>query len=103
MVKKINENEFNEIRDNKAVVVDFSATWCGPCQMLAPIMEELSDEMTDVEFYNIDVDENPVLARDFRVMSIPAVVALKNGDEAGQQIGFVPKDDMKAFIDGALK
>ena len=63
MVKKINSSEFEQVKNNKAIIVDFSAEWCGPCKMLAPVMEQLSDEITDVEFYNIDVDENPDLAR----------------------------------------
>ena len=70
MVKKINSSEFEQVKNNKAIIVDFSAEWCGPCKMLAPVMEQLSDEITDVEFYNIDVDENPDLAREYRIMNI---------------------------------
>lgn len=50
MVKKINSSEFEQVKNNKAIIVDFSAEWCGPCKMLAPVMEQLSDEITDVEF-----------------------------------------------------
>ena len=103
MVKKINSSEFEQVKNNKAIIVDFSAEWCGPCKMLAPVMEQLSDEITDVEFYNIDVDENPDLAREYRIMNIPAVIAIKGGQVAGQQIGLVSKDDMKGFIDGVSK
>ena len=71
-------------------------------QDAAPVMEQLSDEITDVEFYNIDVDENPDLAREYRIMNIPAVIAIKGGQVAGQQIGLVSKDDMKGFIDGVF-
>ena len=95
MVKKINSSEFEQVKNNKAIIVDFSAEWCGPCKML-------SDEITDVEFYNIDVDENPDLAREYRIMNIPAVIAIKGGQVAGQQIGLVSKDDMKGFIDGVF-
>lgn len=94
--------EIMKNKNNKAVIVDFSAEWCGPCKMLAPVMEQLSDEITDVEFYNIDVDENPDLAREYRIMNIPAVIAIKGGQVAGQQIGLVSKDDMKGFIDGVF-
>ena len=86
----------------KYVLVDFWASWCGPCKMLAPVMEQLSDEITDVEFYNIDVDENPDLAGEYRIMNIPAVIAIKGGQVAGQQIGLVSKDEMKGFIDGVF-
>ena len=96
MVKKINSSEFEQVKNNKAIIVDFSAEWCGPCKM------QLSDEITDVEFYNIDVDENPDLAREYRIMNIPAVIAIKGGQVAGQQIGLVSKDDMKGFIDGVF-
>ena len=87
MVKKINSSEFEQVKNNKAIIVDFSAEWCGPCKMLAPVMEQLSDEITDVEFY---------------IMNIPAVIAIKGGQVAGQQIGLVSKDDMKGFIDGVF-
>ena len=70
--------------------------------VLAPVMEQLSDEITDVEFYNIDVDENPDLAREYRIMNIHAVIAIKGGQVAGQQIGLVSKDDKKGFIDGVF-
>lgn len=103
MVKKINSSEFEQVKNNKAIIVDFSAEWCGPCKMLAPVMEQLSDEITDVEFYNIDVDENPDLAREYRIMNIPAVIAIKGGQVAGQQIGLVSKDDMKGLVDKVFK
>lgn len=103
MVKKVDQSQFDEVRKSKAAVVDFSATWCGPCQMLAPILDELSGEVDSVDFYNVDVDENPDLAREFRIMNIPAVVALKDGQIVGQQIGFVPKEDLKNFVKGSFK
>ena len=103
MVKKVDQSQFDEVRKSKAAVVDFSATWCGPCQMLAPILEELSGEVDSVDFYNVDVDENPDLAREFRIMNIPAVVAVKDGQIVGQQIGFVPKEDLKNFVEGSFK
>lgn len=103
MVKKVDQSQFDEVRKSKAAVVDFSATWCGPCQMLAPILDELSGEVDSVDFYNVDVDENPDLAREFRIMNIPAVVVLKDGQIVGQQIGFVPKEDLKNFVEGSFK
>ena len=103
MVKTVDQSQFDEVRKSKAAVVDFSATWCGPCQMLAPILDELSGEVDSVDFYNVDVDENPDLAREFRIMNIPAVVALKDGQIVGQQIGFVPKEDLKNFVEGSFK
>lgn len=77
MVKKITNNDLNEAKKG-AAVVDFSAVWCGPCQMLAPVMEELSEELSGkAEFYNADSDENMGLAQEYRIVSIPAVIVLK--------------------------
>ena len=99
MVKKISEKEWNEVTEKKAAVVDFSAAWCGPCKMLAPVLEEVSGEMSDaVSFYNVDVDENPDLAQKFGITSIPALVVLKEGEKAGMQVGFLPKDGVVDFI-----
>ena len=103
MVKKVDQSQFDEVRKSKAAVVDFSATWCGPCQMLAPILDELSGEVDSVDFYNVDVDENPDLAREFRIMNNQAVIALKDGQIVGQQIGLVPKEDLKNFVEGSFK
>lgn len=103
MVKKISEKEFGQAEAGSAVVVDFSATWCGPCKMLAPVLEELSEEMQGTaEFYNVDVDENPDLAVRFGISSIPALVFMKNGEKVAQQIGFQPKAGIKEFISANL-
>lgn len=103
MVKKISENEFNEVKNASVALIDFSATWCGPCKMLAPVLEEVSEELKDsVEFYNIDVDENPNLAEKFGVTSIPALVIIKNGVKSNMQVGFQPKAGIVNFINSQL-
>lgn len=103
MVKKINENEFMQIQSDHFALVDFSATWCGPCQMLAPIVEEISEEYAGrVAFYNVDVDENSALAQRFGVVSIPFVALFKNGELVASQVGFAPKDALKKFIDAKI-
>lgn len=99
MVKKISENEFAEVKEQSVALVDFSATWCGPCKMLAPVLEELSEDMDGaVAFYNIDVDENPNIAREFEIMSIPALALLKNGELVDMHVGFAPKNVIENFI-----
>lgn len=103
MVKKISENEFAEVQEKAVSLIDFSATWCGPCKMLAPVLDEVSEEMKDsVSFFNIDVDENPNLAEKFGVSSIPALVVLKNGEKADMQVGFQPKAGIVNFINAQL-
>lgn len=104
MVKKINEQEFQaEACAADAAVVDFSAVWCGPCRMLAPVLEEVSEEMEDrVSFYGVDVDECPGLAEKFRVRSVPCLVLLKKGVFVDQSVGFLPKNEVEAWIRKSL-
>ena len=80
-------------------VVDFWASWCGPCRMLSPIVEELAGEMTDVKFAKVNVDEEPVLANAFRVDAIPTLVFMKDGKAVSQAVGLQGKDALKAMIE----
>ena len=104
MVKKVNGQEFAAEAMNAAVaVVDFNATWCGPCRMLAPVLEDVSEKYAGkVSFYSVDVDENPGLAMEYRVSSVPCLVLLKNGEFADQSIGFRPEPQLTAWLDGNL-
>ena len=103
MVKKITSKEFAEVRENETAVVDFSAAWCGPCRKLAPVLEKVSEELDgNVTFYNIDVDENPELAQQYDIMSIPALVVLKNGDKKDMLVGYQTKDAIISFIKAAI-
>ena len=103
MVKKISEKEFAEVKEQNIAVVDFSAVWCGPCKMLAPVLEEVSDQLGDkVAFYNVDVDDNPDLARSFGITNIPALALLKNGEKVDMHVGFAPKDGIVSFINSNL-
>ena len=101
MVHKIEQNNMQDALKAKVAVVDFSATWCGPCKMLAPIMEELSEEMAgQVEFYNADTDENMDLALANKVTSIPALFLLRDGQIVDRMIGFQSKQALKNGIGG---
>ena len=104
MVKKINAQEFvNEAKKADAAVVDFNAVWCGPCRMLAPVLEAVSEELGDrVSFYSVDVDECPELAAEYRVQSVPCLVLMKNGEFVDQSIGFKPEPMITAWIEGNL-
>ena len=104
MVKKINSQEFAEEAMKAPVsVVDFNATWCGPCRMLAPVLEDLSGKYEGkVSFFSVDGDESPELAMQYRVNSVPCLVLLKNGEFADQSVGFRPEPQLSAWIDGNL-
>lgn len=104
MVKKIDEQGFrNEAEKDAVAVVDFSATWCGPCKMLAPVIEQVSEQLGDkVKFYNVDVDDAPELAGEFGINSVPSVLLLKNGRLVAQSVGFRPGPALKSWIEGNL-
>ena len=104
MVKKINAREFaEEAMKAPVAVVDFNATWCGPCRMLAPVLEDLSEKYADkVSFFSVDVDESPALAMQYMVNSVPCLVLLKNGEFTDQSIGFRPEPQLTAWIDSKL-
>lgn len=99
MVKKIANNDMTEVLAEKVALVDFSATWCGPCQMLAPVVDALAEELEgQVAVYNVDVDANSDLAMQYRVMSVPSLLLFKDGQVAGQIVGYQSADEIKAFI-----
>lgn len=105
MVKHVNKEEFeNMLKESTLpVVCDFWATWCGPCRMLAPVLDELSEEYSDkAVFVKVDVDDNEELAAKYEIRSIPDVIVFKNGEVVDSNLGFVPKAGMKAFLDKNL-
>lgn len=103
-VLHINDNDFEQevIKSDIPVLVDFWATWCGPCKMIAPSLEELSDEMPNVKFVKVDIDKNGVYAAQLGIMSIPTLLIYKNGEVVGKQIGAMPKDAIKSFIESFI-
>lgn len=98
MIKEIKNNDMAAVEQSKLAVVDFNAVWCGPCKMLAPVLEEISEEMTDVEFFGLDVDENPVLSMTYGIHSVPTLMLFKNGEMVDKAIGFTPKDELVSWI-----
>ena len=91
------ENNFRQLvlESSEPVLVDFWATWCGPWQMLAPVLEELSQQIKVVK---VDVDENPQLAVAFQVASIPTVIAFRDGKAVKKSVGVVPKESLLALL-----
>ena len=99
MVKEINAEEYDEIMNSSSpVVIDFHATWCGPCKVLSPILEELNDEIEGVEFVKLDVDQHPQIAGQNQVMGVPTVVILKDGEVKDRFVGVQPKEVIKEKI-----
>lgn len=98
-VRKINSAEFNEVISNGTVVVDFYAEWCGPCKMLAPVLEALAAEETDVLITKINVDENIAKAGEFNVSGVPTLILFKDGKEVDRKIGFAAKPQLQSWIE----
>ena len=93
------EQNFNEtIAGSPYAVIDFFATWCGPCKMLAPILSDVEKEVSGVAFIRVDVDQAPDLARRFGIMSIPTLIFLKNGEEVFRTVGVQRKPELLAKL-----
>ncbi|MBT4122055.1 thioredoxin [bacterium] len=99
---KITQDNFESevLKSDKPVLVDFFATWCGPCQMLMPIIEELSEEYDGkVKIATLDIDENQELAQKYQVSSVPSLVIFKDGEEVERMMGLQPKEILKEKLD----
>ncbi len=97
MVKEINEKEFKEEISTGKVLVDFNATWCGPCRMLKPILDEFS-ETTSIKVCGVDIDNNENIAREYNIYSIPCLILFENGQEVKRNVGLISLDDIKDFV-----
>ena len=95
-VKHLSKSEFDQAVNagEDLVVVDFFATWCGPCKMLTPVVESMAEIHPEVHFYKVDIDEEIELATRFQVMSVPTLLYMKKGQIVGKSIGLVSKADM---------
>lgn len=94
-----NDNfEAEVIQSDKPVLIDFFATWCGPCQMQGPVIDELAEELTDAKVFKVDVDQERELAKRFKVMSIPTLIVVKDGKVVSRNMGFHRKDQLLEML-----
>lgn len=99
IVNVTSENYKEEVlNSDKKVLIDFWASWCGPCRMLSPIVDEVAEECDDVKVCKVNVDEEPDLASSFRVMSIPMLVVIDKGEVVNRSIGYIEKDQVMQLI-----
>jgi len=104
MIKELKlEDNFDELVKDGVSVVDFSATWCGPCQMLHPNFEQVSNELTDYKFIGVDVDENQQLAARFNVRAVPTIVVIEDGKIKNITAGYMDVTTLKNFINKNIK
>jgi len=101
MAQVISSQEFNNLVEHVEgiAVVDFFATWCGPCKMLAPVFQEVGNELEGkAKFYKIDIDESLDIARQFNVSTVPTIIIFRNGEPVERLVGFMPKENLAAKI-----
>ena len=99
-VVTVTKENFEEevLKASTPVLVDFNANWCGPCRMLSPILDEVSEETDKVKIVSINIDDEEDLAREYGVMSIPCLVLINNGKETKRNVGLISKDEVKKII-----
>ena len=103
-MQNINTENFDRLlKSEKPVVCDFFATWCGPCKMLAPVMEKAAEKYGDkAEFVKVDIDENMELSARYGIMSIPLVAVFKNGEMSAKSLGYMSQSEMEEFLEENL-
>ena len=98
-IKEITNDDLSAVESAKIALLDVWATWCGPCKMIAPVVEDLAEEFADkVEFFKADADENPGVTKKLRVMSIPNIVLFKDGKIAARHVGFQTAEELRDWF-----
>ncbi|MBQ9019109.1 MAG: thioredoxin [Bacilli bacterium] len=96
----VDEDNFNEevINSKQKVLIDFNATWCGPCKMIGPVLEKIAEQNDNIKIVSIDVDNNQDLAKEYNVFSIPCLVVVKDGKEIKRNVGLISKNEIEELI-----
>lgn len=104
MAQILNSDNFTkEIEKNEVTVVDFFATWCGPCKMLAPVFEELGNEMKEkANFFKVNIDKNLEIAQQYGINTVPTMLVFKNGKVVDKLVGFVPKENIRSKVENQI-
>ena len=99
MIKELENENFNEEIKNDLVLVDFYATWCGPCKMMHPVIEKIANDYSNLKIIKIDVDKHDDIARQYGVMSIPTLILFKDSEIVEKNIGFTPQEILTTWIE----
>ena len=99
MITHGTEENFNDLIHKDIVLVDFFATWCGPCKMLSSVLEELANDRADINIVKIDVDKCDTLAKNYGIMSVPTLILFKNGSLISKKSGYMPKEQISSWIE----
>ena len=98
MVKEIKDTEYNKVIEKGKVVIDCFAPWCGPCKMISPVIDSLSEELKDTSFYKINVDDADIITRDYQIMSIPTILIFEDGKLIDKVVGLRSKSELKELF-----
>lgn len=98
MEKLTIENFDDKINSDKITLVDFSASWCMPCRMFKPIVEELAENMPEINVYNVDIDDSEEIARRYKIFSVPTLLLFKNGEKIDSSVGMLNYEDLELFV-----